>query len=206
VSEWRNKMRLFAWALLNLTLFSGLVFAQNTFSVTGTAIPSGLLQQNYGKLPKGISGYDLDICNITNSKQSIVSSEIYQALAQSNAGLQPIGRQIMLAAILRSQNRSAGTVMAMVLNSVTGVLSILSSSKNGPPTGVVSGAALGAISAQQILMNLKPVLTNDQVEKFETEVLEPALVLDSGSCVERTVFAATDTPSARKRALTFRVR
>ncbi len=199
-------MRLFACALLNLILFSGLVSAQNTFSVTGTAIPPSLLQQNYGKVPKGISGYDLNICNIANSKQSIVSSEIYQALAQSNAGLQPIGRQIMLAAILRSQNRSTGTVMSMALNSVTGVLSILSSSKYGPPTGVVSGAALGAISAQQILMNLKPVLTNDQVEKFETEVLEPALVLDSGSCVERTVFAATANPAARKNALNFRVR
>ena len=199
-------MRLFAWALLNLALFGGIVSAQNTFSVTGTAIPASLLQQNYGKLPKGISGYDLDICNITTSKQSIVSSKIYQALAQSNAGLQPIGRQIMLTAILRSQNRSAGTAMTMLLNSVTGVLSILSSSKYGPPPGAVSAAALGAISAQQILLNLKPVLTNNQLEKFETEVLEPALVLDSGSCVERTVFAAADTPAARNNALSFRVR
>ncbi|MBV8865635.1 MAG: hypothetical protein JO210_09610 [Acidobacteriaceae bacterium] len=199
-------MRLFTWTLLNLTLFSGFVSAQNTFLVTGTAIPAGLLQQNYGKLPKGIAGYDLNICNITDSKQSIVSSEIYQALAQSNAGLQPIGRQIMLTAILRSQNKSAGAIMTMLLNSVTGVLSILSSSKYGPPAGVVSGTALGAISAQQILTNLKPVLTNDQVEKFETEVLEPALVLDSESCVERTVFAAADTPAAGKHALSFRVR
>ncbi len=199
-------MRLFGYTLLNLALFGGLVSAQNTFSVTGTAIPASLLQQNYGKLPKDISGYDLDICNITNAKQSIVSSEIYQALAQSNAGLEPIGRQVMLAAILRSQNRSTGTVMTMVLSSVTGVLSILSSSKYGPPTGVVSGAALGAISAQQILANLKPVLTNDQVEKFESEVLEPALVLDSGSCVERTVFAAAASSAARKHALSFRVR
>lgn len=54
-------------------------------------------------------------------------------------------------------------------------------------------------------MSSKPVLTNDQVEKFETEVLEPALVLDSGSCVERTVFAAAAAPSLKAHALSFHV-
>jgi hypothetical protein len=180
-------------------------YADDNFAVTGTAIPDGLLQQNYGKLPKGIAGYDLNICNVGAVKQSVVSSEIYQALAQANAGLQPIGRQIMLAALLRNQSRSRGAILSMALNSVTGVLSILTSSKLSPPAGVVTGAALAAISAQQILTSLKPVLTNDQVEKFETEVLEPALVLDAGSCVERTVFAAAATQASRTHALKFRV-
>ncbi len=199
-------MRLFVSAVVSIMLLGGSAFAQNTFSVTGTAIPASLLQQNYGKLPKDINGYDLNICNVSASKQSIVSSEIYQALAQSNAGLQPIGRQIMLTSVLRNQNRCTGTILSMALNSVTGIVSILSSSKYGPPPGLVTGVALGAISAQQILMNWKPVLTSDQMERFESEVLEPALVLDSGSCVERTVFAAVATSAASKHPLTFHVR
>ncbi len=199
-------MKLFACAFFTWLAFTGIANAQNTFAVTGTVIPDSLLQQNYGKLPKGIAGYDLDICNISGAKQSVVSSEIYQALAQSNTSLQPIGRQIMLAAVLRNQNRSAGTILAVVLNSLTGVLSVLSSSKSGPPAGLVTGVALGAISAQQIFTNLKPVLTSDQVEKFESEVLEPALVLDAGSCVERTMFAAVPTASAKAHSLSFHVR
>jgi len=199
-------MRLILGPILGIVLTSGIVSAQSAFAVTGTAIPPSLLQQNYGKLPKDVNGYDLDICNTTEVKQSIVSSEIYQALAQYNSDLHPIGRRIMLAAILRNQNRSTGTVLTMVLSSVTGVLSVLSSSKYGPPAGVVTGSALGAISAQQIIANLKPVLTNDQVEKFETDVLEPALVLDGGSCVERTVFAAVSNPPLKSHSLQFHIR
>jgi hypothetical protein len=96
--------------------------------------------------------------------------------------------------------------MTVLLNSITGVLSVLSSSKVGPPAGVVTGAVLGALSAQQILTNLKPVLTTDQVAKFENEVLEPALVLDGGSCVERTMFAGASTSAAKAHSLNFRVR
>jgi hypothetical protein len=92
----------------------------------------------------------------------------------------------------------------MILNSTAGVLSVLSSSKYGPPVGVVAGAALGSIAAQQILNNFKPVLTSDQLEKFEGEVLEPALVLDSGSCVERTIFTAN--PPVKATSLKFHVR
>ncbi|MBV9444276.1 MAG: hypothetical protein JO217_16455, partial [Acidobacteriaceae bacterium] len=73
------------------------VRAQGTFEVTGTPIPNDLLQQNYGTVSKAIVGYDLSICNITQSKQSVVSSKIYQALAQANTPLQPIGKQILLA-------------------------------------------------------------------------------------------------------------
>ncbi len=199
-------MRNFIWLLASLMAACGMSSAQNTFTITGTAIPAELVQQNYGRLPKSITAYDLNVCNVSGSKQSVVSSEIYQALSQSNTGLQPIGKQIMLAAILRNQNRSSGTLFTVTLNSVTGILSILSSSKYSPPPGVVTGAALGAISAQQILTNLKPVLTTDQVEKFEAEVLEPALVLDSGSCVERTVFTSAIDPSSKAHKLSFHVR
>ncbi len=199
-------MRHFIWLWVSLMAACGMSSAQNTFTITGTAVPSELVQQNYGKLPKSIAAYDLNICNVSGSKQSLVSSEIYQALSQSNTGLQPIGKQIMLAAVLRNQNRSSGTLFTVTLNSITGILSILSSSKYSPPPGVVTGAALGAISAQQILTNLKPVLTTDQVEKFEAEVLEPALVLDGGSCVERTVFATSIDPSAKAHNLSFHVR
>jgi len=195
--------------LISLLLSCSLALAADNFVVTGTVIPDTLLQQNYGKLPKGVIAYDLNVCNVSGTKQSIVSSAIYQALAQSAAGLQPIGRQIILASLLRNQNRSKGAILTMVLNSVTGVLAVLSSSKLNPPPGIVTGTALAAISAQQILTNLKPVLTNDQVEKFESEVLEPALVLDAGSCVERTVFASstttTNAPAARARALQLRI-
>ena len=198
-------MKLLAWTAVSLLCIGALASGQSTFAVTGTPIPTNLLMQHYGKLPKGVTGYDLNICNSTNAKQSIVSSEIYQALAQENLDLHPIGRQIMLAAILRNQNHSAGSVISMILNSATGVLSVLSSSKYGPPAGVVAGAALGSISAQQILNNFKPILTSDQLEKFESEVLEPALVLDSGSCVERTIFA-TANPPAKASSLKFHIR
>ncbi len=199
-------MKLLSGTLLNLLMLSGLASAQHTFAITGTPLPSNLLQQNYGKLPKGITGYDLSICNVSDNKQSIVSSEIFQALAQSGQGLQPIGRQIMLAAILRSQNRSAGAVASMMLNSMTGLLAFLSSSKYSIPTGALTGVALGAMSAQQLLTNFKPVLAADQLEKFDAQVLEPALVLDSGSCVERTVFASSAGASAKAHSLSFHVR
>lgn len=199
-------MKLIAALCLHLSVFALFASAQDNFVVTGTAIPPALLQQNYGKIPKGISAYDLNICNVSATKQSIVSSAIYQALAQSNAGLQPIGRQIMLASLLRNQNRSKGAILTMALSSVTSVLAILSSSKASPPAGVVTGVALAAMSTQQIMNAFKPVLTNDQVEKFESEVLEPALVLDAGSCVERTVFTAgSAAPAARAHAVRFQV-
>jgi len=199
-------MKAFIQVLSGALLLSGLACAQNTFAVTGTAIPTGLLQLNYGKLPKGVAGYDLNICNSSGMKQSIVSSEIYQALAQSNPGLQPIGREIMLAAILRNQNRSAGAIVTMALNSATTMLSVLSATKYGVPAGVMAGAALGAISAQQIFTNFKPIFPADQIEKFEQQVLESALVLDGGSCVERTVFAAAPNSSNKPHALAFHVR
>jgi hypothetical protein len=199
-------MRVVGLAITGLIVCAMAGFAQDTFVVTGTPIPADLLRQNYGRMPKGISAYDLSICNVTDQKQSIVSSRIYQALAESNNGLQPVGRQIMLAPILRNQNRSASTVLNIALNSISGVLAVVSSSRYKVPAGLVTGAALASISAQQLMSTLKPVLSADQVEKFESQVLEPALVLDSGSCVERTVFTSAPKPAVQAHSLNFHVR
>jgi hypothetical protein len=200
-------MRRFSATVLFAMVFSAGLLAQQTFVVTGTAIPPVLLQQNYGRMPKGIQGFDLSICNVTASKQSVVSSEIYQALAQSNSELRPIGRQIMLASILHNQSHSASAILGLILNSTSGVLSSLSSSRYAVPAGLVAGTALVSISAQQILSNMKPVLTADELEKFESQVLEPALVLDGGSCVERTVFTSSSVnPKNRSQSLNFHVR
>jgi hypothetical protein len=161
---------------------------QDTFSVSGTRIPADLARVNYGSLPKSVVGFDMNICNLTDNKQSVSSSQIYQVLVESNPGLQPIGRQIMLAVILQNQKRSAATVLSVVLNSAVGVLSVLGAARTGVPVNILAGAAVGSVVGQQLLSGLKPVLTADQVERYESEVLEPALVLDGGTCVERTVF------------------
>ena len=192
-------------AVVGISLFSICCLAQDTFAVSGTVIPPDLLQQNYGKLPKSVAGYDLSVCNLSGARQSLVSSAIYQALAASDAALHPIGRQIMLAAILRNQNRSPLNILTVVLDSATGVLSVLSSTRRSIPGGLATAAVLGSFSAQ-LLGNLKPVFPADQVEKFETQVLESALVLDGGSCVERTVFAATGNPKSKSQSLSFHIR
>ncbi len=199
-------MRLGAFKRLGLLFIASCCFGQTTFEVTGTAIPQSLVQQNYGKIPAGITAYDLNICNVTNSKQSVVSSAIYQALAQSASGLQPLGRQIMLAPILRNQDRSAGAVAGLILNSATGVFSVLAASNRAIPPAVLSGAAIASMAAQSVLTHLSPVLTNSELQKFESEVLEPALVLDGGSCVERTVFALSANPKVKAQSLSFHVR
>ena len=181
--------------------------AQETFSVTGTQIPTELVKVNYGKLPKTIQAYDLNICNQGTEKQSVTSSQIYQALVQANSHLQPIGRQIIMGEILQNQQRSVATVLAVVLNSAVGVLSVLGAARTAVPTNVLAGAAVGSAVGQQLLSSLKPVLTADQVQRYENQVLEPALVLDSGSCVERTVFAlAAPEAAITIQNLTFHVR
>ena len=186
------------------TLLAGHGFSQ-TFEVTGTPIPQSLLRQNYGNVPKGIAAFDLSICNVTDTKQSVVSSRVYQALSDANLSLEPIGRQIMLAAILRNQNHSLGNIISIVLTSTTGVLAVLNSSKYKLPTGLAAGAALGSLAGQQVLAGLRPILSPDQLEKFETQVLEPALVLDGGSCVERTVFVSSANTKAKTQPLNFRI-
>jgi hypothetical protein len=191
---------------LLLSASATVAVAQGTFDVTGTPIPASLLQQNYGRVPRGISAYDVSICNVTGSKQSVVSSAIYQAIAQSDPNLRPIGKQIMLASILRNQNRSLSVLLGIALNSTSSVLAALSSSRVAAPPAWIAGAAIVSMTGQQVLTNLKPVLSADQVEKFESQVLEPALVLDGGSCVERTIFTAVQQKSIKPQALTFHVR
>ncbi len=181
--------------------------AEETFSVTGTQIPAELVKVNYGKLPKTIQAFDLNICNQGAEKQSVTSSQIYQALVQANSHLQPIGRQIIMGEILQNQQRSVATVLAVVLNSAVGVLSVLGAARTAVPANVLAGAAVGSAVGQQLLGSLKPVLTADQVQRYESQVLEPALVLDSGSCVERTVFALAPPGAAITiQSLTFHVR
>lgn len=179
--------------------------AQSTFEITGTPIPAQLLAQNYGNVVKGVNAYDLNICNITDARQSLTSSRVYQALMQADVTIQPVGRQIMLASILRNQNRSWSAILSLALNSATGALSLIGASSYKLPQGWTAGAALGSLTGQQLLANLKPALSADQLEKFEDQVLEPALVMDSGTCVERTVFTIT-VGKAKPQGLSFHVR
>lgn len=182
-------------AIFALVFLGGPAFAGTDFYVTGTPIPANLIRQNYGAIPKGIAAFDLNICNVADSKQSLVSSKIYQALTDTTASLQPIGRDIMLAAIVRNQNHTITNILSIALSSTTSVLSLLSASRYRTSAGVLTGVALGSITGQQVITSFKPILAADQLQKFETQVLEPALVLDSGSCVERTVFVTTDVAS-----------
>jgi hypothetical protein len=201
----RKAMKLIGVAICGVLAASAL--GQDTFSVSGTLIPPDLAQVNYGTLPKSVVGFDLNICNQTTNKQPVTSSQIYQALTESSPGMQPIGRQIILAVILRNQKRSATTVLTVVLNSAVGVLSVLGASRTGVPANVLAGAAVGSVIGQQLLSGLKPVLTADQVERYESQVLEPALVLDGGSCVERTMFTLTAAgPASTLKNLRFHVR
>src|SRR4051794_27009248 len=129
-------------AVVSIAFLGAAGFAQSTFEVTGTPIPAALLKQNYGKTPKGIAAYDLNICNSSRAKQSVVSSEIYQALSRSDATLQPIGREIVLASILRTSNWSTLRILSVALNAATGVLMVLTSSKGSGQ--LVAAVALGS--------------------------------------------------------------
>jgi hypothetical protein len=198
-------MKLIGVAICGMLAMTG--SAQNTFSVTGTLIPADLVRVNYGKLPTAIEAFDLNICNQSSDKHALTASVIYQALAESNHSLQPLGRQIMLAVILKNQQRSAVTIMTVILNSTVGVLSVLGAARTGLSPSVLAGAAVGSMVGQQLLTNLKPVMTADQVERYESQVLEPALVLDGGSCVERTVFTlVAPGPRSKFQDLAFPIR
>jgi hypothetical protein len=190
-----------------VTLAATLASAQNTFSVTGTQIPPELVRLNYGKIPKGIEAFDLNICNQSVDKRAVTASQIFQGLAESSVNLQPLGGQIMLAAILQNQRRNSTTLLTVAVNSAFGVLAVLSLSRTGVSSATLAGAALGAAIGQQLLGTLKPVLTAGQLARYQSQVLESALVLDGGSCVERTVFALA-APGAKNKfqSLTFHAR
>lgn len=182
-------------------------FAQDKITVSGTPIPKQLLEQNYGSMPKGVTGYDINICNISDGRQTLVSSQVYQALSQANTSFTPIGRQIMLASILRNQSKSLLTILGVSLNAGTGIVALLSTSNSmNLPDSFKTVVGLSALVLGQVTNQLKPVLAPDKVEKFDREVLEPALVLDGGSCVERTVFALAKNRKAKAEAVQFRMK
>jgi len=196
--------------LIGLTICAALAAtagAQDTFSITGAQIPADLVKVNYGKLPKTIQAFDLNICNQSSEKHSLTSSQIYQALVQANPSLQPIGRQIMMGTVLQNQQRALASILTVVLNSTVGVLSVLGAARSGISSNALAGAAVGSAVAQQLLNNLKPVLSADQLQRYESQVLETALVLDGGSCVERTLFAVAAPDTKRSvQSLTFHIR
>lgn len=190
-----------------LLLISLRSFGEDKIAVSGTAIPQQLLEQNYGKMPKGVGGFDLSICNVSDQKQTVVSTQVYQSLAQSNVSLSPIGRQIMLASILRNENHGLMSILGVTLSSATGVVAVLGMSRSfAVPAGAVAGIGLSTIILGQVTSALKPVMAPDKMEKFDREVLEPALVLDGGSCVERTIFALNANGASKPKALQFRMK
>jgi hypothetical protein len=190
-----------------LLLISLPSFGEDKIAVSGTAIPQQLLEQNYGKMPKGVGGFDLSICNVSDQKQTVVSTQVYQSLAQSNVSLSPIGRQIMLASILRNENHGLMSILGVTLSSATGVVAVLGISRSfAVPAGAVAGIGLSTIILGQVTSALKPVMAPDKMEKFDREVLEPALVLDGGSCVERTIFALNANGASKPKALQFRMK
>lgn len=182
-------------------------FGEDKIAVSGTPIPKQLLEQNYGRMPKGIGAFDLSICNLSNQKQTVVSSQVYQSLAQSNIAISPIGRQIMLASILRNESHSLTSILGVTLSSASGAAAVLGATRLVPvPAGVVAGIGFSAILLGRFVNSLKPVLAPDNMEKFDREVLEPALVLDAGSCVERTVFALNTNAQSKFKPLQFRMK
>ncbi len=188
-------------------VFSINVFSQEKFTVSGTPIPPPLVQQSYGRMPKGIAAYDLSICNITSERQALLSTQIYQALAESNLQITPIGRQIVLAAILQNQNRSFSTIFGVAFNSTTAILGLVSSSRSiNLSVRATTVLGFGSIVLGQVINQIKPVLAPDKLEKFDREALEPALVLDGGSCVERTLFTVAAANKAQPSSVRCRVR
>jgi hypothetical protein len=197
-------MKKFAIGLLGATLGVSSLCAQDTLNVSATPIPDSLLTQNYGKMPKGIGGYDLTICNASSTKQIVISSQIFQALVAQQAGVQPMGKQIMLAAILRNQNSGVLSILNMAVGSASGVLSVLSSTHN-IPSSAITATSLSSLALQQLFNNLKPYTSATALQQFDNQVLETALALDSGSCVERTIFTLLANSKVKPLPLSFRV-
>lgn len=188
-------------------LCATLGIAQDTFTVTGTMIPATLLTQNYGSMPKGIVGYDLTICNATEQKQTIVSSQVYQALAASTGEILPVGRQILLASILSSERKDALSLVTFGLNTAVGIFALMSTSTSmNAPANVKTGISLASLSLQQFTGNFKPILPADKLQKFDTDTLPQAMVLDSKSCSEKTLFALASTPKIKPAALAFHIK
>ena len=76
-------------------------------------------------------------------------------------------------------------IVNVALTSMTGVFAVLAASKYNLPAKWATGFAIASLSSQPVLNALRPVMSADQLQKFESQVMEPALVLDAGSCAER---------------------
>jgi hypothetical protein len=198
-------MKSVAKAFMGMALLSGISLGQATFEVTGTPVPSDLLKQNYGNLPKGIGAFDLNVCNVSDKRQTLVSSMVFQSLTNANSQIQPIGRQIMLAVILHSQSRSPKSVLNFTLTSLTGVFSVVSASKYKLSGNWAAGVTIASIASQQILNLIKPSTSTNALEKFESQVLEPALTMDVDSCIERTVFTVAAQEQMKATRFSFHV-
>lgn len=199
-------MKTIFWSILLVCLLVSSSAAQDKFNVTGTPIPKDLLEDNYGKLSKGLAAYDVIICNATEERQSVTSTQIYQSLTRYNPELQPLGRQVILASILRSEKRSIWNILNVSMTTATAVFGLMSNSKDfNVGSGVKTAVALSSLALQQFMTSFQPPLPPDRMQKFDREALEPALVLDGGSCVERTVFAVASNPKQAPSALSFRV-
>jgi hypothetical protein len=198
-------MKSVAKAFMGMALLSGLSLGQATFEVTGTPVPSDLLRQNYGRLPKGIGAFDLNVCNVSDKRETLVSSKVFQSLTNANSQIQPVGRQIMLAVILHSQDHSLKSVLNLTLTSLTGVFSVLSASKYKLSGNWAPGVAIASIASQQILNLIKPSTSTSALEKFESQVLEPALTLEADSCIERTVFTVATQEQMKATRFSFHV-
>lgn len=193
-------------ATVTMALCGGLSLAQTTFEVTGTPVPPDLLKASYGALPKSIGAFDISICNLTELKQTVISSKVTQALSQTYPQLRPMGRQMVLSAMLHNQGRRPLSVLNTSLTAVGSAFSVLSASKYALPSNWSSAIAFASIATQQLLSGFKPVMSAEQIEKFQTEALEPSFLLSGGSCEQRTLFTVTTPPVSKPSSLSFHVR
>jgi hypothetical protein len=150
-------------ALAVALLYATSATAQDTFTAL---IPPSLLTRNYGSMPNDIVGFDLTICNATDQKQSVISSQVYHARAASTGQIMPVGSQILRASILCTEHtryvRAEHGSWSFLFNE--------SSKKVNPPAGAKTGVRLAALSPQQFSNNFKSVLSADKLQKFEVFV------------------------------------
>ncbi len=188
-------------------LWSTLAAAQDRFTVTGTVIPAFLLTRNYGSMPKGIVGYDLTICNATDQEQSVINTQAYQALAASTSQIVPVGSQLLLAQMLGAERKDVLSLATFGLNTAAGMFALLSTSRKlNAPTGVKTGVGLASIALPQFMDYLQSARPADKLQKYEADVLPQALVLDSRSCVEKTLFAVATSPHIKPAAIAFHIK
>ena len=136
-----------------------------------------------------------------------LSAQVVNALVERN-GVDPAQiEDLQWGCVTQIEEQAWNIGRNVALTAGTGVFALLSTSKTmNVPDSAKTVIALGSLLFGQVTASLQPVLPADKVEKFDREVLEPSLVLDGGSCVERTVFASLDDGSTKTPALVFHVR